>query len=185
MDQENWTHLSFVSYSYWFLDICWLNSKLHFDWAVTKIRHSLAVVIRRRRLLYVCILWQWMHTVLNKTDRQGYFCICVCVCVWDRERELCIRAGNWDKQRDKENSKKLIRRRRLFVVCVSVCEPLMRVWITVSPSLSRCLRARSADVSQVERCCALWRPALRQSAWTRSTSRISAVPSARVVSGDD
>lgn len=52
-------------------------------------------------------------------------------------------------------------------------------------SAIRCLRVRSAGVSRAERCCALWQPAHRRSAWTRSTSRISAVPSARVVSGDD
>lgn len=52
-------------------------------------------------------------------------------------------------------------------------------------SAIRCLRVRSAGVSRAERCCALWQPAHRRSAWTRSTSRISAVPSARVVSEDD
>lgn len=51
--------------------------------------------------------------------------------------------------------------------------------------LSRCLRVRSADASQAGRCCVRWQPALRLSAWTRSTSRISAAPSARVVSGED
>lgn len=61
----------------------------------------------------------------------------------------------------------------------------MGVLITISSLLLRCLRARSADASQVERCCALWQPALRPSVWTQSTSRISAVPFARAVSVDD
>lgn len=68
-------------------------------------------------------------------------------------------------------------------VCVPVSEH--RVLISISSLLYRCLRVRSADVSQVAKCCVLWQPALRQSVWTRSTSRISAVPSARVVSGDN
>lgn len=42
---------------------------------------------------------------------------------------------------------------------------------------------RSAAASPAGRSCAPWRPVLRRSAWTRSTSRTSAAPSARAVSG--
>lgn len=70
-------------------------------------------------------------------------------------------------------------------MCVSVCERCIRVLITISSLLSRCLHVRSADVSQVGRCCALWQPALRLIVLIRSTSPISAVPSARLVSRDN
>lgn len=42
---------------------------------------------------------------------------------------------------------------------------------------------RNVGASPAEKCCALWRPVLRQSVWTRNTSPISAVPSVRAVSG--
>lgn len=77
----------------------------------------------------------------------------------------------------------LMERRSLCCPCVSVCELFIRVLI-ISFLISRCLRVRSAAVSRAGRCCAPWRPVLRPSAWTRSTSRISAVPSARLVSGE-
>lgn len=54
-----------------------------------------------------------------------------------------------------------------------------------SSRLCRCLHARSVGASRAGRSCAPWPPALRPSAWTPSTSQISAVPSARVVSGDE
>lgn len=69
--------------------------------------------------------------------------------------------------------------------CVCVYELFIRVLITISLLPPRFLHVRSADVSQVERCCVLWQRARRQSVWTRSMNRISAAQSARVVSQDN
>lgn len=101
-DQENWKHLSFVSYSYWFFHIHRLESEVHFYSALCKMSHSSAIKWREMRLPRGRGLWRWNRTALNRTDRRG-----IIVCVWGRK----IAAewqwggkgdGKWDKQRDKD-----------------------------------------------------------------------------------
>lgn len=136
-------------------------------------------------------LWHWVHTVFKGGRQAGVFCVCR-LCVFERQRELQkgrqLAKQTWNKWILDKDGKKSINMGGVYVTCVYLC-----MWWTVCKSVNwcfffsaiRCLRVRSAGVSRAERCCALWQPAHRRSAWTRSTSRISAVPSARVVSGDD
>lgn len=82
-DQENWKHLPFVSYSYWFSHIHRLESEVHF--LLSSLQNEPFIgdkVARDETFRRGRGLWQWNCTALNRTDRRG---IIVCV----RENDSC------------------------------------------------------------------------------------------------
>lgn len=130
---------------------------------------------------------------LKQKRQDGYYCVC--------EGKIAAERRRTGKEAGSETNTVKIRRklitdrprcwlplRACLFVCVYVCVCIIVVYEGVNLAglcSTRCPRVRRADASQVVRCCALWPPVPRRSASTRSTSRISAVPSARVVSRND
>lgn len=125
---------------------------------------------------------------LKQKRQDGYYCVC--------DGPIAVERRRTGEEAGSETNTVKIRGKlitdRLSVgfvcVCMYVCVRITVVYEVVNPAglcSTRCPHVRRADASQVVRCCALWPPVPRRSALTRSTSRISAVPSARVVSRND
>lgn len=125
--KDNWKHLSFVSLSYWFLHIPWLDSEVQL---LTQLSLKWSIHCQ----------WSWegwdfpidAHSLKPaRKIRVFLYCMCVCVCV--RMWRVIGRGGcrdrkqwenthrHWDKQKAWDTDSKKLIKSCCFSVCVYLC----------------------------------------------------------------
>lgn len=96
--KENWKYLSFVSLSYWFRHIPWLDSEVQFSTQLS-LKWSIHCQWSWEGWRFLMDAWlHWKHTVLNQTDKS--ICVRVCARCMVVDKGSCRDAEQW-KNRDR------------------------------------------------------------------------------------